>query len=43
MNGHCGISPTHRQSAFKHLAENVEDEIREILQYHINDSNSEDK
>lgn len=39
MNGHCGISPTHRPSVFKHLAENVEDEIREILEYHINESN----
>lgn len=36
MNGHCGISPTHRTSVFKHLAENVEDDIREILEYHIN-------
>ena len=36
MNGHCGISPTHRPSVFKHLAENVEDDIREILEYHIN-------
>ena len=39
MNGHCGISPTHRPSVFKHLAENVEDDIREILEYHINESN----
>ena len=36
MNGHCGISPTHRPSVFKHLAENVEDDIREVLEYHIN-------
>ena len=43
MNGHFGISPTHRPSVFKHLAENAEDEIREILEYHINESNSEDK
>ena len=43
MNGHWGISPTHRPSVFKHLAENVEDEIREILEYHINESNNEDK
>ena len=43
MNGHCGISPTNRPSVFKHLAENVEDDIREILKYHINESNSEDK
>ena len=44
MNGHCGISPTNRPSVFKHLAENVEDDIREILEYHINDTDStEDK
>jgi hypothetical protein len=36
MNGHCGISPTNRLSVFIHLAENVEDDIREILEYHIN-------
>ena len=40
MNGHCGISPTHRPSVFKHLAENVEDDIREILEYHINKTDS---
>ena len=40
MNGHCGISPTNRPSVFKHLAENVEDDIREILEYHINDTDS---
>ena len=44
MNGHCGISPTNRPSVFKHFAENVEDDIREILEYHINDTDStEDK
>ena len=36
MNGHCGISPTHRPSVFKHFAENVEDDIREFLEFHIN-------
>ena len=35
MNGHCGISPTNRPSVFKHLSENVEDDIREILKYHL--------
>lgn len=44
MNGLHGISPTHRPSVFKHLAENVEDDIREILEYHINYTDStEDK
>ena len=37
MNGHCGISPTNRPSVFKHLAENVEDDIREILKYHLDE------
>ena len=41
MNGLCGMSPTLRPSVFKHLAENMEDDIREILEYHINDSNTE--
>ena len=40
MNGHCGISPTDRPSVFKHLAENVEDDIQEILEYHLNESNN---
>ena len=40
MNGHCGISPTNRPSVFKHLAENIEDDIREILEYHLNESNN---
>lgn len=40
MNGHCGIFPTNRPSVFKHLAENVEDDIREILEYHLNESNN---
>lgn len=39
MNGHCGISPTKDPRVFKHLAENVEDDIRDILEYHLNDSN----
>ena len=43
MNGHCGISPTNDSRIFKRLAENVEDEIREILQYHLNDSNTDNK
>ena len=43
MNGHCGISSTHRPSVFKHLAENVKDEIREILECHINESYNEER
>ena len=43
MNGHCGISPTHRPSVFKHLAENVKDEIWEILECHINESYNEER
>lgn len=43
MNGYCGLSPTNRPSVFKHLAENVEDDIQEILEYHINESNNEDR
>ena len=43
MNGYCGISPTHRPNVFKHLAENVEDDIREILEYHLNESNNEEQ
>jgi cell division GTPase FtsZ len=39
MNGHCGISPTKDPRVFKHLAENVEDDIRDILEYHLNESN----
>ena len=39
MNGHCGISPTKDPRVFKHLAENVEDDIRHILEYHLNESN----
>ena len=40
MNGHCGISPTKDPRVFKHLAENVEDDIRDILEYHLNESNN---
>ncbi len=43
MNGHCGISPTNRPSVFKYLAENVEDDIREILEYHVNESDNEER
>ena len=39
MNGHCGISLTKDPRVFKHLAENVEDDIRDILEYHLNESN----
>ena len=41
MNGRCGISPTKAPRVFMHLAENVEDDIREILEYHINESDLE--
>ena len=43
MNGHCRISPTHRPNVFKHLAENVKDEIREIWECHINESYNEER
>ena len=43
MNGHWGISATHRPSVFKHLAENVKDEIREILECHIKESYNEER
>lgn len=39
INGHCGISPTKDPRVFKHLAENVEDDIHDILEYHLNESN----
>ena len=39
MNGHCGISPTKDPRVFKRLAENVEEDIRDILEYHLNESN----
>lgn len=45
MNGYCGLSPSHDPNRSKRLAENVEDDIREILEYHINktDSTEENK
>ena len=36
MNGFDGLSPNHDPNRSKRLAENVEDDIREILEYHIN-------
>ena len=36
MNGFDGLSPSRDPNRSKHLAENVEDDIREILEYHIN-------
>ena len=38
MNGYCGLSPSRDPNRSKRLAENVEDEIREILAYHFNES-----
>ena len=43
MNGYCGLSPSRDPNRSKRLAENVEDDIREILEYHLNDSNTENK
>lgn len=43
MNELHSISPSCDPKRFKHLAENVEDDIREILEYHLNDSNTENK
>ena len=43
MNGHCGLSPSRDPNRSKRLAENVEDDIREILQYHINESDSNEE
>ncbi len=43
MNGFDGLSPSRDPNRSKRLAENVEDDIREILKYHINDSNTENK
>ena len=40
MNGFDGLSPSRDPNSSKRLAENVEDDIREILEYHINDSDS---
>jgi hypothetical protein len=36
MNEFNGLSPSRDPNRSKHLAENVEDDIREILEYHIN-------
>ena len=36
MNGFDGLSPSRNPNRSKRLAENVEDDIREILEYHIN-------
>ena len=35
MNGHCGLSPSRDPNRAKRLAENVEDDIREILICHL--------
>ena len=43
MNGFDGLSSSRDPNRSKRLAENVEDDIREILKYHINDSNTENK
>ena len=37
MNGHCGLSPSRDPNRAKRLAENVEDDIREILKYHLDE------
>ena len=42
MNGHNGISLGWEPEEFKCLAENVKDDIRDILEYHINGVNSKD-
>lgn len=41
MNGFDGLSPSRDPNRSKRLAENVEDDICEILEYHINESNKE--
>ncbi len=43
MNGFDGLSPSRDPNRSKRLAENVEDDIREILKFHINGSNTENK
>lgn len=43
MNGFHGISPTNEPRVFKHLAENVEDDIWEVIKFYINDLKSENK
>ena len=42
MNGYNGISLGWGPETFEYLAENVKDDIREILEYHINGVNNED-
>lgn len=42
MNGLHGISPSSDSRRFKHLAENVEDDIREIIKFYINDFKGKD-
>ena len=42
MNGFDGLSPSRDPKRSKRLAENVEDNIRKILEYHINESNNEE-
>ena len=37
MNGHCGLSPSRDPNRAKRLAENVEDDIREILKCHLDE------
>ena len=37
MNGHCGLSPCHDPNRAKRLAENVKDDIREILEYYLDE------
>lgn len=37
MNGFHGISPTRDPRVLKRLAENLEDDIREIIKFHINE------
>ena len=41
MNGFDGLSPSRDPNRSKRLAENVEDDIREILEYHINKTDSD--
>ena len=40
MNGFDGLSPSRDPNRSKRLVENVEDDIREILEYHINKTDS---
>jgi len=41
MNGLENIQYTNNPKVYAELAENVEDKIRKILEYHINESNIE--